>query len=273
MDGKDTNSLSRKHSQNYTREQMAAIRRSINVGRILNSDYAQIAKMYREGNTQPEICEQLDIASSFSINDETARVAVGLAIRGYDGNFGGSTYNALISDKEELSDLAARNVSRNGKTLVKEKRGAFSIPSDERKKIARASGKKSLDEKLGIHGMSDEERKVAGDKGRETVVRDKLGYLGLTASQRKEACHLATIANGRTPWIERENTDTFASFSELEFAGKLSQSKEYLYESGGNKGKPINGKIARKLNELYHEGRNVRSSIAVAQALFRLKQK
>ena len=79
---------------------------------------------------------------------------------------------------------------------------------------------------------------------------------------------MGLLAQGKIPWIERKETETYFTFSEYEFANKLSKSLEYIKND-----KIDLSLIADTLNQLYHDGQNVRTEGSVRARLVRFRKK
>lgn len=77
----------------------------------------------------------------------------------------------------------------------------------------------------------------------------------------------AVIANGGVPWIERQYLEDRCVLSEVEFAIMLTGIADYQHHDGR-----MNSElIAKRLNELYHDGKEVRDRRAVNNKIFRYK--
>src|SRR3989344_4539339 len=81
-------------------EQIAAIKRSSDLGRTLQHDHPEIARLWREGYTLRRIVEELDIPSNYQVNDGIALTGVHNAIKGYSYGPRVANYVGLIDDKE-----------------------------------------------------------------------------------------------------------------------------------------------------------------------------
>ncbi|MBI2499345.1 hypothetical protein HYV88_03835 [Candidatus Woesearchaeota archaeon] len=133
----------------------------------------------------------------------------------------------LINDGDELEQIATEHMKRGG----------------------RMRGETSFTKKQAIFSISPEER---------SKLSKKYG---------KKAGRAAASANGFVPWIEREETNTYTRFSELEYAQRLSQNPKFRCGSQIN-----NKRIATELNNIYHNGKIVRNSTSVASALYKLRK-
>lgn len=124
--------------------QKAAIKYSLEPGKVIQARFPEIADDYKCGMTQDEILEKYKIGEIFSLgNISTARMAVSNALRGYDGGMGLVTdiaaYPGLIAGRVELANIA------------KDHRVAGIV--------------KQLDQKKGIHGQTATERRTVGRLG------------------------------------------------------------------------------------------------------------
>lgn len=112
------------------------------------------------------------------------------------------------------------------------------------KKHAEQNGKNALTEKRGIHAYSPEERLKIGIEGLK----------GMTVEERLKGQVRSAAIRGLVHWSDSEMEDLLI----------LSQGRTY---SGRNT------KIARMLNDKYHDGKPVRDRLTVWNALYRNRTK
>jgi len=74
--------------------QISVLKKSINLGKILQNDYPEIAGLYREGYSLSKIMDKLNIESAYAID------GIQNAIIGHNGIFGIEAYEGLISKEE-----------------------------------------------------------------------------------------------------------------------------------------------------------------------------
>ncbi|MBS3086958.1 hypothetical protein J4422_04645 [Candidatus Pacearchaeota archaeon] len=126
----------------FKKSQGGAIRKSIELGLILQRDLPEIAEDARNGKTRSWIVDNYDIVNRYSQFTEghlTAGVAkqgVYYAENGHEGGFGIPPYKGLI-DREEKKRIS-------GKYLVE---------------FHRRAGNRSLELKVGVHGRTTEQRR------------------------------------------------------------------------------------------------------------------
>ncbi|MBD3361800.1 hypothetical protein GF358_03330 [Candidatus Woesearchaeota archaeon] len=227
-------------------EHNSAVIGSIRLGKRIQEEFPEVALFYRQGKTLTEIINTLDLQDRLNIASVSyLRNAVSLAIRGYGGpiNTNISHYQGLITDNKELEKLAEKHNSESGKDQHREKKGMFSLSEKERKEVnseaGKTGGKKAKKLKLGIHGRKYEQKYSDG-------------------------C-LGAIAKGYKPWIKKRDTlenGSVCIVSEKDCACELAKQEKY------QRGKQtLNGKIAKTLNELYHNGNAIRTSSSVHNLL------
>jgi hypothetical protein len=129
-----------------TKEQCAAISRSIKLGEILIKDHSEIADLYREGMFAPAIAEKLDIQTEYGVKDNVAMIGVRYAISGHNGNFNLDSYVGLIP-KEERERLGREHIQKNsrkgGRELYENKLGIFGRTIEQHSEDSRKAGRES----------------------------------------------------------------------------------------------------------------------------------
>ena len=214
--------------------QFSAIRYSVRLGRSLQTTFPQMADDYRRGKSLKEIAESYDISHTEGIAESTAIEAVRYALSGYHSNFAfleEQEYDGLIP-QEEYADLAKQHHSHNA------------LKIDEQMKR----------ENRGIYGIPSAQRTLAGQKGARNQIENKIGIHAQTSEDHQELGRLGAEAIGHTIWSDEEK------LSALDMATQ--PGKEYRRGS-----RIAIGKIASKLNELYHGGNSVRTARAVGKFL------
>ncbi|MBI2449713.1 hypothetical protein HYV49_05450 [Candidatus Pacearchaeota archaeon] len=280
------------HGKYYSPSEAGAISRAIKTGKQLQLDYPEVADMYRHGLFLSEIVDQLHIVSHYNVSENVAIGCVRYAIHGYEGGFGIEEFDGLIKDKSELQRLFLEHVEVIGKKNYQGRKGIHGLSHEKRTEIASLAGRISHALRKGVHGRTLEQMSEDGRKGSQKLrelgigifaqtiedkkeigyrsglqlYRDKKGIFALTVEEKKKIGLKTVLKKGQTPWIEREETETYTRLSEKEFAYRLSRSSLCQY-SGGRAGKPNAQLIADSLNELYHQGRNVRTSVSVHNIL------
>mgnify|MGYP001576218157 FL=1 len=137
---------------NLTREQIAAMRRSIELGLQLQIDMPEIADDYRNGTSAEEIVNRYGIIKRYSsqpgeITMEIAKKSVYYELKGHDGGFGVPAYKGLIPDEKERKRISG------------EHRPITSNDTEVRREFHAAGGRKTLELKVGIHGRTPEQRR------------------------------------------------------------------------------------------------------------------
>ena len=132
------------------------------------------------------------------------------------------------------------------------------MDKEEREWIGREhnvqNGQTAYEQGLGVHAQTLEEKKEIGLIGGQTTYEQGVGVHGRTAEQHSEDGRNGVIATGKTLWTDEEK----------EFAYRLSQEQEY------QRGSLVNNElIALELNIQYHDCKEVRSTPAVANQLYR----
>jgi len=243
------------YSKDLTDEQFGAIRRGINLGRILQTDHPEIADMFREYNIR-QIARRLNVESEYGVSKKTSWTSVYYTIAGHDGSFEIEAYKGLIP-KKEREEIAKKHKVDCGDKAYKERTGIHNLPLEKNKEL----GLKKYEKKIGVHKLTSEDHKKNGRKGGK--IGGKIG--GLKASEKGVGVHKFTpeekrefgrkgcrkgkkiggqnsaITRGLTPWTDEE--------------------KEHAYQLylDGNSSKSI----AFTLNTEYHEGNEVRNAKAV----------
>jgi len=235
-----------------TKKQITAIKRSINLGRILQNDFPEIAGLYRKGTFLPQIAEILNIQIKYEVSENVANEGVRRAIVGYKGDSKIENYIGLIPDKESKRIGIEHKVS-TGRKLHKEKMGIHGKTTEQKKEDGKKGGRKSYEKKLGVHALTTEQLRGLGHK----LHQEKRGIHAKTPEQMSEDGRKSAIARGLTPWTDEEK----------EFAYQLSLNPDYHY------GSKVSGKlISSELNIKYHDGNEIRVSSSVHNFLYRYKK-
>ena len=82
-------------------------------GQMMQSDYPQIASEYVQGATVKELIRRYDLAEAYGISENTANLAVRLALGGYDSERGIAGFGGML-DPQTLERVAAEHRSKNG---------------------------------------------------------------------------------------------------------------------------------------------------------------
>lgn len=229
-------------SKNLSQKQIGAIKKSLEIGRRLTQEHPEIAKLYKCGYSQPEIVSYLDLAKKYHTTNVIARVSVSHALRGYDGHLEqilDDQYNGLLDDNE-LDLLLQEHNSAGGS------------------KGGKASLQKRRNDKSGIHGLSSKQLKDNGIKGGQKCYDEKIGIHSLSRKERQSNSKKGTIALGFVNWTDKENA----------YLKSLVSDEKYQYHKGRHFGKPNYPKITQELNQVFHEGKIVRTENSVRRAAY-----
>lgn len=165
-----------------TPKRIAAIIKSIELGRTLQQEHPEIADLYRRGCTLLKIDEDLDIQSEYSVSNNQAQSSIGCALRGHEGGFKISAYEGLLS-REEREQLGKEHKSEACLRLYEEEKGIHALTREERRENGRIGGGRTYERKKGIHA--------------------------LTPEQLAEASRKSMIVKGITPWSEDEKKEAY----------------------------------------------------------------
>jgi hypothetical protein len=291
-----------------TGEQIGAIIRVADIGRKLQSDLPEIANDYREGMFIHEIVAKYNIQINYSATESVAWSAVQRTLAGHDGFLDGKPYSGLIADRLELERLAEEHKRESGKMLHElgigihgmtgeEKRllgleayrngtGIHSMTTEERREI----GKKTYEDGKGVHGRTKEEMivhgrkagKIGGKKSRDMslgihaettekkrergkrLYKEGKGIHAQSIKDRRDLGSKSAISRGFVPWLKGEGfipDEKYCTYW-------LSIQPKYQRIKNPNKGKPNWGLVQERVNELYHEGKQVRSIPALQRATY-----
>jgi len=218
-----------------SKSQFFAIVNSVKIGRILQETLPGIVDDFESGLSQREIVEKYRLDALYSISKITAISAVGFALKGY-------------TPKDEFRDLEEEydgliNQDRYDE-LVKEHKSAAHDKENKRRK------KKSV----GIYGLTEQERKQRGKKSAKTRKKRRTGLAARTHQDCQESGRDGAKACGYTIWSKEEKA------SAIKMAKQ--PGKEYRHGS-----RLAINKIAERLNQEYHGGREVRTARRVGKFL------
>ena len=232
-----------------TGHQVKAIRLAAEIGDEIRKTYPDIAEDYRSGKTASELVAKYGFDGRYGISAPAATAAVRNAIRGYSGLYYES-YPGLIADRSEREHLALDHNRRTGMEVY--------------------------ERKLGIHGLTREEKTDACRKG--GLIRGPLSYRlrigchALPPEVNREHCRriaplggkaggvASVVAKGMVPYVPA----TSERIAEVEFAFRLAADPRYRGPVRSNF-----GKIAEKVNEVFHAGAPCYTRITMKIALQR----
>jgi len=240
------------HRGDVEHDQRIAVIEGIRIGHQLQMDYPEIADDFRRGESYTTLATKYGVAEKYQVSPGIARIAVKWSLSGYDGRyrgFGGCTkFKGLIA-KPELEQICADHEISGGIKAREMGLGVHSLTEEERLKIAKRGGDSTYKQRKGVFARLYERH-----------VKDSVNAGREAARQR-----------GQVPWVELSE----GKISEIEFAHLLSQKPEYQYGAGQGVcvGAANMRAIADKLNEVYHQGENVRKPRPVSFALWRYRKK
>ncbi|MCK5613680.1 hypothetical protein KAR91_68075 [Candidatus Pacearchaeota archaeon] len=169
--------------------------------------------------------------------------------------------------KEQRSETGRKT----GLRLKEEGRGVPGLSWERRSEIAKSNQEKGL----GIFGLDDESlkkiKRQGGKVGGKVTSKNNLGIHGLPEEEIKKNSIKGIVSQGMTPWILNE-TDPETGLNEPDLCVHLAQQPEYQIPQGRYSGRPDKGKIADKLNSVFHKGKPERSKKAVEGALQRSRK-
>jgi DNA-binding ferritin-like protein (Dps family) len=249
--------------------QISAIKRAKQVAQDLVKKYKEIANLYRDGCTQREIAEQLDIAEVYGIRPSIAAQAVGYAIRGDKKE---PFIDALINDENELERLCREHqgngFSGNDPSVYKE--------------WGSRGGKRSYKRGVGIFAGDEEERSrtakrgsaagsaKGGKKGGMTTYNKGAGIFAMTLQQQIDRTLKSITSRGLTPWSPRYVPDepypenAYCTLSEEEYCYMLA-----MHPNNRRGTRPSWKKVSHALNLAYHDGEAVRTPRAVEKKMLK----
>lgn len=163
-----------------------------------------------------------------------------------------------LTDSVALSALRSAIAGSNGRYGINY--GGL-IPLEELEELDKKAmlerGNGALAKKRGIYGLSSDIMALVYSKAGKSVRDQRKGIHGLSDEENAKNKKLATIARGRTPWTEIERSRVYM----------YSNDSEYQIGSHYNL-----RKIAEIINDRYHHGKQVRTSVSIGQLLTQRKK-
>lgn len=225
----------KRRQKNFPPERWAAIRKSIHLGRMLIEEHPEIADLWRQGFSRPEIIRRLNIKQDYDVSEYIARGGVCRAIYGHEGGFDTESYEGLLPDAEERKRIFDEHHRETGIKILKQKVGLYGRTPDQHSKDSHRGGSKggrrAYELKVGVHARTPEQ----------------------LSKDNTKASHMALISRGYILWSDEEKEEAY----------RLSQQPEYIWQESTRPGTPNYRKIAERLNEIYHGGKPVRNSATV----------
>jgi len=219
-------------SKNLEGVQISAIKYSIKLGLDLQKSFPEMADDFREGMSLKEISRRHRISEINGFSESTSIQGVRNALKGYDSGsdfFNCPSYDGMIP----LDEYRA---------LAKGHKVDCAIALSDLMKI----------EKRGIYGLSLDQRIKNSRKGAKSQMKKKSGIHAQTSKGHQEAGRLGVKARGLMPWSDDEKL----------FVLERVTSPREEYQRGA---RFATKKIAQELNEFYHDGNLIRTSIAVGR--------
>ena len=239
-------------SRGLTVQQLGAIRLAADIGDEIRRSYPEIAEEYRAGQTAPMLVTRHGFDHRYGVNRETAIDAVRNAIRGYSGGCY-DPYPGLIADRSERENLALDHNRRTGMDVYERRVGIHGFTREEKidacRKGGLVRGPLSYQLQIGCHALPPE------------VVREQLRKVASLGG--KVGGVASVLAQGMVPYV----TSMPGRVAELEFASSLASEARYRGPVRANF-----GKIAEKVNEVYHAGTPHHTRITIKVALQRYRR-
>lgn len=222
--------------------QKCAITRARQIASRLQKKHPEILNMYRNDKTLSEIVNELSLCDEYTLSQRVAISAVSAALRGCSNSTLGLNSLKGLLDTKEADELLKKHRQDYNKKAAKNGIGLYSLSSERRTEIGKIGGSKSGKKNLELYILSKPEIHKSGSKK-------------------------GVIARGKVPWKEREITLNYCRLSEKEFTLMLYQSEKYQTWQRRHNIK----KIKETVNEVYHNGKPVRTYEAIKQTMSKLK--
>tara|TARA_Y100000310_G_scaffold341218_1_gene439675 strand:- start:3315 stop:4055 length:741 start_codon:yes stop_codon:yes gene_type:complete len=231
-----------------TPEQLAAmgIIRKIAASLLGSALEEVIVQDYKDGKTQLEIAREY-LPEQCEISEDVAKGSISYVIQD----------TKLLTDLEKR-ELAHQHIISSGKI----------------------KGRRTYELGIGVHGRTKEEMsedgrqggKKGGSRSGKEAYELRRGIHGMSKGEKSELGKKTAILRGHTPYYSLpfredfvEGTEIF--IPEIAYAHNLSLDREYR---NGSKIKPQ--KIAEKLNEVYHNGVEVRNGTTLSKTLYKFRK-
>lgn len=281
------------------RQRIIAIKARMLLGKKIAREYPQVADLCGEGKTYKEAALALDLDNVYGVSIDVARDGVEMALRGSNSGDGETDFEGLLTREERyvitkrqrrrvgfyahfegkgVHALSSEELSeageRGGTTTLARKVGIYGLSGKKRYENSQRGGRRAHELKKGAHGLSARERKRNARKASRMQSReDKCragdrsyqlgkGIHGLSEEQKREARRKGLIARGLVPWSGEEQDELY----------RMSLLDEFKYDSGNNREMSRLSKIAKKINDIYHKGEDVRTKRAVSKILIRMRR-
>jgi len=120
---------------------VSAIAMSVQLGRRIQRDHAEVVALYRRLTPLSTIVHKLGLIDAYGVSERIARNAVEYAIRGYHWGLGVASYEGLITDGEELDQIVSGYRIKIGRMIRRQKMGIFGLSKEEQSKAGCAGAK------------------------------------------------------------------------------------------------------------------------------------
>jgi hypothetical protein len=236
-----------------TSQQQAAIRLAATIGDEIRKSHPEIAEEYRSGLSASELVAGHRFDHRYGVSRQAATAAVGNAIRGYSGRYH-EPYQGLIEDTFERENLALAHNRRTGIEEYQRKRGIHGLTREQKAEACRQGGliqgPLSYRLRIGCHALPKE------------VVREQCRKIASLGG--KAGGVASVVAQGMFPYVPA----TPGRMAEVEFAFRLAENPLYRGPVRANF-----GKIAEKVNEVFHAGAPHYTRITMKVALQRHRRR
>lgn len=214
-----------KKRKKLTREQLYAIKKSIELGRRLQIELPEIAEDFKNGMFVPDIISKYNITELYGITLAVAETATYKAINGHDGKFKIESFEGLI-EPGELEKLIDQHLlegrKKAGRTAAELGTGVHGMTEEEQKRIGnknykegigihslttaerRFYGKLAYKLGVGIHSLSSEQKREAGKKGGRNAVKEKRGIHGMTEEELRKSKIKGGSVSGKNTYLRKQ---------------------------------------------------------------------
>lgn len=216
--------------------QIVAVKYSLLLGKKIQKYSPEVSDFWLGGYSFTELAQYLKL---IGYKDANLKRGVERAIVGHEGGLGIKAYPGLVPQKKLRDRIGRKHMGQSWKRCFENRTGLYALSYQRRREIMSNAGKAAV----------------------KVQRRKKIALFGLNKKDLREASKKGVIARGFVPWILEIHPGT--RMSEPKYARHMANRADHHYQKGPNTGYVNWKQIALELNNLYHEGREVRTARAV----------
>ena len=183
---------------------------------------------------------------------------------------GSKVGRAMFKSKKGIHSLTTEQLQEIGRSTYERGVGIHSQTLEQRSELGKRNGRATFEKGVGIHGLTTEQLQETGRRNYENGV----GIHGYSEEEKLRIKRLGAKARGNIPYVTTA-VEVLTGLNEKDYCIYLSKQLDYQHKNGVKNviGKPDAAKIADRLNEVFHSGKEIRKPAAIRNMLYKERRK